>query len=197
MLTNATKLMAIHEQINLDGKRTMVKRHRGPIDLNPVLVVTFADGAHHVGMAVPDQMGPEFNLPAAILIDVARLWAKHKGPRIDRIILMADTFLKKFDVDQEGAARATQHGDLERDFRENPDSKVIEAIVTTAVWRDDDVYRTCVIASEYVISDGNQFKVNNTDVGDEIVITSAAEDDNHGAVVLSMCSIMRMSEGEN
>lgn len=190
MEMDEAKMLAVHERITVRLKKTAVKAARGPQDVNPSLFVTLADGSHHVGAPIATKMGPEFDLGRALAMDVFMLWVEKELP-IERIIVCMDAYVQL--VDDHDEASAIMRGDLGKDFRTNPFSKVTEGCVTAFIWHNDGHYYGAMCTQGYTWAEGGVMEWNEAKVSD---VLNLSEENSFGAVMDAALAVMQATREE-
>ncbi len=193
MNMDAAKMLAIHDRMAVQLKTQAVKRHRGAWDLNPILLVTF-DNKHYAGQPIESKMGDDFNLAAAVAVDVALLWNEVDCP-IERIVVVSDAYVKLLPSD--GDPTTISRGDIGREFRTKADSDVAEAMVSAFVWHDDGHYYAGIVTQRYAITDGGQLRwVEDPSMPAEIVEVDRASSRDQGAVIEAAWAVMQLTRDD-
>jgi len=191
MEMDEAKMLAVHERITVRLKKRAVKDARGPQDVNPSLFVTLTDGTHHAGAPIAWKMGPEFDLGRALATDVFLLWCEKSVP-IERIIVCMDAYVQL--VEDRDEAAVIERGDLRKDFRNNPNSKVQEGCVTAFIWHNDGRYYGAMCTQGYTWAEGGVMAWGEAKVSDVVDLT--VEGNSFGAVMESALAVMQVTREE-
>lgn len=156
---NEDHLRAIND-LGRATKERLVRKNRGPVDPPMLLTVVLDNGEIWSGHADENTYAALdseiLDVGSLIYHSVMKLVVKQGLKRhVARVHVTSDAHMRKFRDPEEASLEEYRHGDFARDHATNPESQVVEAVVTwVAEFNDESELVISTIYSPYHYDDG-------------------------------------------